>query len=85
MRTAFDTLAHTRRIMDAGVAETHAEAHADDLRAAFHGSVATGADLAHIEARIEARFAVLETRFAVRLFDGSITLGGLIVAVVKFL
>ena len=85
METAFDTLAYTRRLKDAGVAGTHAEAHADTLRAAFHDGVATKADLAHLETRIEARFAALETRLTVRLFGGLIALGGSIIAVVKFL
>ena len=85
METAFDTLACTRRLEDAGVAETHAEAHADALRAAFHDGVATSADLAHLGTRIEARFATLETRLTVRLFGGLLALGGSVVAVVKFL
>lgn len=80
METAFDTLACTRRLEDTGVAETHAEAHADALRVAFHDGVATSADLTHLEAR----FATLETRLTVRLFGGLLALGGLIVAVVKF-
>lgn len=84
VETAFDTLAYTRRLKDTGVTETHAEAHADALRAAFHDGVATSADLAHLGTRIEARFAALETCLTVRLFGGLIALGCLIVAVVKF-
>lgn len=59
METALDTLAYTHRLKDAGVAEAHAEAHTDALGAAFHDGVATGADLAHLEAR----FAALESGF----------------------
>ena len=49
---AFDTLAYTRRLKEAGVAGSHAEAHADALRAAFNAGVATRADLARLEARL---------------------------------
>ena len=52
---AFGTLAYTRRLKEAGVTDTLAEAHADALRAAFNEGVATRADLSRLEARLIAR------------------------------
>ena len=49
---AFDALAYTRRLEEAGVSGPHAEAHADALRLAFNEGVATRAGLARLEARL---------------------------------
>lgn len=56
------TRGDTHRLTNAGDVETHAKAHADALRAAFHDGVDTKAGLAHLEAR----FAVHESGFARR-------------------
>ena len=57
MDTVFDTLAYTRRLTQAGVEARHAEALTDALRAAFSEGVATRADIARLEARMDAQDA----------------------------
>ena len=54
METVFDTLAYTRRLTQAGVEDKHAEALTDALRAAFSEGVATKADIARLEGRMDA-------------------------------
>ena len=54
METVFDTLAYTRRLTQAGVEDKHAEALTDALRAAFSEGVATRADVARLEGRMDA-------------------------------
>ena len=49
----FDTLACAERLKAAGIDGAHAIAHAEALRAAFREGVATKADIARLEARIE--------------------------------
>lgn len=51
MDAVLDTLAHARRLREAGVDDARAEAHAEALRAAFHEGAATGADLARAGAK----------------------------------
>ena len=60
METVFDTLAYTRRLTQAGVEDKHAEALTDALRAAFSEGVATKADIARLEARMDAQDAKLD-------------------------
>ena len=54
METVFDALAYTRRLAQAGVEAKHAEALTDALRAAFSEGVAAKADIARLEARMDA-------------------------------
>ena len=77
----FDTLSYARRLKDAGVDDVQAEAHAEAVRDAITEGVATKADIARLEdkmngmatkadlADLRADFATLETnldkRFAV--------------------
>ncbi len=81
MEAVFDTLAYTRRLKAAGFSEEQAEAQAEALRAAFHEGVATKADLAKVEARIETRIANLE----VRLLLAVVAVGGFVIAAIKLL
>ena len=60
METVFDTLAYTRRLTQAGVEDKHAEALTDALRAAFSEGVATRADIARLESRMDAQDAKLD-------------------------
>ena len=60
METVFDTLAYTRRLTQAGVEDKHAEALTDALRAAFNEGVATKADIARLEARMDVQDAKLD-------------------------
>ena len=64
VETVFDTLAYTRRLTQAGVEDKHAEALTDALRAAFSEGVATRADIARLEGRMDARNAKLDARGA---------------------
>ena len=64
METVFDTLAYTRRLTQAGVEDKHAEALTDALRAAFSEGVATRADIARLESRMDAQDAKLDTQDA---------------------
>lgn len=60
METVFDTLAYTRRLKDAGIAEEYAEAHAEALRAAFNEGVATKADIVRLETRLDANMRAMQ-------------------------
>ena len=64
METVFDTLAYTRRLTQAGVEDKHAEALTDALRAAFSEGVATRADIARLESRMDAQDAKLDAQDA---------------------
>ena len=64
METVFDTLAYTRRLTQAGVEDKHAEALTDALRAAFSEGVATKADIARLESRMDAQSAKLDAQDA---------------------
>ena len=64
MEAVFDTLAYTRRLTQAGVEDKHAEALTDALRAAFSEGVATKADIARLEARMDAQDAKLDAQDA---------------------
>ena len=64
METVFDTLAYTRRLTQAGVEDKHAEALTDALRVAFSEGVATKADIARLEGRMDAQDAKLDAQDA---------------------
>ena len=61
METVFDTLAYTRRLTQVGVeAAEHAEALTDALRAGLGEGVATRADIARLESRMDPQDAKLD-------------------------
>ena len=64
METVFDMLAYTRRLTQAGVEHEQAEAFTDALRAAFSEGVATRADIARLESRMDAQDAKLDAQDA---------------------
>ena len=74
MDAVFNTLAYARRLREAGVDDARAEAHAEALHAAFHEGVATRADLARVEAKVNVLQwviglnALLSLAMAARLF-----------------
>ncbi len=49
----FDTLSYARRLKDAGVGEKQAEAHAEAVRDAITQGVATKADIARLENKMD--------------------------------
>ena len=49
----FDTLSYARRLKDAGVDEKQAEAHAEAVRDAITQGVATKADMARLENKMD--------------------------------
>ena len=55
----FDTLVYARRLKEAGVDDAQAEAHAEAMRDAITESVATKADIARLEAKIDTGLAGL--------------------------
>ena len=71
MAIALDTLAYARRLREAGFSEQQAEGQAEALAAAMTDSLATKQDLKELEARIEVRFAQVDSRleFMERHFD----------------
>lgn len=69
---AFDTLAATHALEDAGVDRQQAEAHANVIAAA----VAGGGPVTRAE------FAEFETRLTVRLYGGFAALGALVAALI---
>ena len=88
---AFDALASTKTLRDAGFEDRQAEAVAGVVRDGRAG-LATKADLDNLEARMESRIASLETRLIARMDGGLVALGTSIsalivaaVAIIKFL
>ena len=77
MEATFDTLAYAERLKAAGIDHAHATAHAEALRAAFHEGVATKADIARLEARIE--------RAETRALFALIAVAAVIIAAVRYL
>ena len=82
--TTFDALDATGTLRQAGFDERQAEAVVAVVRPSRAGP-ATKDDLDNIEARMNARFAELETRLTIRFFGGLFATGGLIVAVMAAL
>ena len=86
----FDTLSYARRLKDAGVDETQAEAHAEAVRDAITQGVASKADIARLEDKMggmatKTDIARLETRIAEvksTLLLAIVGVGGVIVATV---
>ena len=88
---AFDALASTKTLHDAGFEDRQAEAVAGVVRDGRAG-LATKAGLDNLEARMESRIASLETRLIARIHGGLVALGTAIsalivaaVAIIKFL
>lgn len=89
---AFDTHRYVKRLTDCGFTEQQAETLADEQIALLNGNLATKADIARVEAGIEAlRQETRATIEAVKSdllkwpFGALIAQGGLIVALVKLL
>ena len=59
----FDTLDYARKLEAAGVPAAQAEVQARSLNEALAGSVATKADIANLELRMDARFEQVNARF----------------------
>jgi len=59
-----DTLAYSKRLQEAGVPASQAEAHASAAYEFFSGMVATKGDIANIETRLAGNIANVETRLA---------------------
>ena len=83
--TGFDTLSYARRLKAVGVDEAQAETHAEAVRDAITQGVATKADLANLETRIEKRFSDLEVRLVRLVFAVAAGQAALIVALLKLL
>ncbi len=83
-----DTLAIVRRLEAAGVDRAMAEAHAEAIQTAVDDRqehLATKADLARVEANMEVRLAAMEVRLTWRMVGLQVGVGGLIIAILKFL
>ena len=78
---AFDTHRFVKRLTDCGFTEKQAETLADEHVALLNANLATKADIARVEARIEA----VKADLLKWLFGALIAQGGLIVALVKLL
>ena len=61
MAVAFDTLAYSRRLRQAGVPEEQAEVHAEALAAVVTGTLATKQDLRELEYRLTLRLGAMIT------------------------
>lgn len=60
MAYAFDTLSYAKRLRDAGIAQQHAEAHAEAAREFVMGELATKADLLAVKADFQVLKADLQ-------------------------
>ena len=88
MPTAFDTLTATRALEAAGIERVHAEAIADTMRdAAGAGSeeLATKADFAALEDRLEGKLATALASLERRILGYGIAIAGLLFAALKLL
>ena len=65
----FDTLVYARRLKEAGVDDAQAEAHAEAMRDAITESVATKADIARLEAKIDTGLAGLRAEIDTKHTD----------------
>ena len=65
----FDTLVYARRLKEAGVDDAQAEAHAEAMRDAITESVATKADIARLEAKIDTGLAGLKAEIDTKHTD----------------
>ena len=84
----FDTLVYARRLKEAGVDDAQAEAHAEAMRDAITESVATKADIARLEAKIDTGLAGLKAEIAAserRTMIAMLALAGVVVAIVTLL
>lgn len=78
---AFDTHRFVKRLTESGFTEKQAETLADEHVSLLNGNLATKADVAKVEARIEA----VKADLLKWMFGALIAQGGLIVALVKLL
>ena len=82
---AFDTHRFVKRLTESGFTEKQAETLAEEHVALLNGNLATKADIAKVEARLEARLEAVKVDLLKWLFGALIAQGGLIVALVKLL
>ena len=82
---AFDTRRFVKRLTESGFTEKQAETLAEEHVALLNGNLATKADIAKVEARLEARLEAVKVDLLKWLFGALIAQGGLIVALVKLL
>ena len=82
---AFDTHRFVKRLTESGFTEKQAETPAEEHVALLNGNLATKADIAKVEARLEARLEAVKVDLLKWLFGALIAQGGLIVALVKLL
>ncbi len=78
---AFDTHRFVKRLTDCGFTEQQAETLADEHVALLNANLATKADIAKVEAKIE----TVKADLLKWMFGAMIAQGGLIVALVKLL
>ena len=78
---AFDTHRFVKRLTESGFTEKQAETLADEHVSLLNSNLATKADIAKVEARIEA----VKADLLKWMFGALIAQGGLIVALVKLL
>ena len=82
---AFDTHRFVKRLTESGFTEKQAETLAEEHVALLNGNLATKADIAKVEARLEARLEAVKVDLLKWLFGALIAQSGLIVALVKLL
>ena len=66
---AFDTMAMTRRLRDAGIEEAHAEAITASIQSGVTGGVATKADVELVKAGVELSKIELQAQIEKAKFD----------------
>ena len=88
MPSAFDTLTATRTLEAAGIERIHAEAIAATIRdaaGADREELATKADLAALEDRLEAKLATALASLERRILGYGLAIAGLLFAALKLL
>ena len=76
MAVAYDTLGYAKRLSSAGIKQEHAEAHAEAVRDFIMAELVTKTDL---RAALDAQ----SLRFALMLGGASVTVIGILTAVIK--
>lgn len=77
---AFDSLKAAEALAEAGIEERHAKAIASTMHDAVTEGVATKADIAHLDAKIDST----ADKLLIRLGGLMIAIGGLILAAIAF-
>lgn len=80
MTYAFDTLGYAKRLRDAGIKSSDAEAHAEAARDFVMAELVTKSDLNTALAAVKSEFAAVNARIDKQTLQLTVTMGGIMLA-----